>query len=940
MRRIQWVLTLSLLLAGSASYAGISGKIMGRVIDSQTQGPLIGVNIIIEGTTLGAASDAQGNFVIINIPPGTFSVKASMIGYKPVIIQNIRLKVDLTTRLRFEMIPTVLDLGESVIVTAERNMIQMDVTSSQAIIGSDEIEEMPVEEFEEIIKLQAGVIEGSGGEMHIRGGRSSEISYLIDGISVTDPFSNAMGVEIENNAIQELQVISGTFNAEYGQAMSAIINIVTKEGKFDKYSGNLSLYLGDYYTRDTDIYYLGDDFQVNGITDLKASFSGPVPIFKDKASFFLSGRYNKEQGYYWGKRRFNPDTWVLDSTHTQWDEDTTNLGDGKDVAMNPSRQLSLQGKIAVRLFPNLKLIVSGQGSDTWYQTYSHRYIYNPDGRLHYFGKNFNGIITLNHTLSSRTFYSLKYSYTQNENKHYWHENPEDSTKYNTDPLVFNEFTGYNFYAGGMSMSHYYRTSIFRTLKYDFNSQINMAHLIRWGFEYKTTSVNRLDFAVQVNKNTDWLPKIPIYDPEEPSTEIYKSSINYDKSYHNPYDWSVYFQDKMEFSDMIVNIGLRYEYFNSNGKFLSDPRDPNPYSPIHPNNRFWDYGTDGVGQNDPGYTGPDSDGTEGNGSQDPGEIDKTDEERLEYWFEDSEPKTQLSPRFGIAYPITDQGVIHFSYGHFLQMPPLTYMYDNPDFEVSAGFSSTLGNANLEPQRTVQYEIGLQQQITDDIAFDVTGFYKDVRNLTSTEVIETYIGGTFYAKYINYDFGNTKGITFALNKRRSGLISASVDYTYSIAEGNASDPNANFWDVASGAEPQKQLIYLNWDQRHTLNASVSFANPRSWGISFLGYLGSGLPYTPSNVSGDPETFKNSARKPVQYNVDVKLFKKISLGQYRISLLCNVYNLFDRRNSRYVFARTGRADYNLRDGVPTEYGYDIRPDYYTAPRLIKFGAEIEFK
>ncbi|MCG2715314.1 MAG: carboxypeptidase-like regulatory domain-containing protein, partial [Candidatus Marinimicrobia bacterium] len=400
MRRIQWVLTLSLLLAGSASYAGISGKIMGRIIDSQTQGPLIGVNIIIEGTTLGAASDAQGNFIIINIPPGTFSVKASMIGYKPVIIQNVQVRVDLTTPVRFEMIPTVLDLGESVIVTAERNMIQMDVTSSQAIISSDEIEEMPVEELEEIIKLQAGVIEGSGGEMHIRGGRSSEISYLIDGIPVTDPFSNTMGVEIENNAIQELQVISGTFNAEYGQAMSGIINIVTKEGKFDKYSGNLSLYLGDYYTRDTDIYYLGDDFQVNGITDLKASFSGPVPIFKDKASFFLSGRYNKDQGYYWGKRIFNPDTWVLDSTHTQWYPDMTNLGDGKDVAMNPSRQLSLQGKVAVRLFPNLKLIASGQGSDTWYQTYSHRYIYNPDGRLHYFGKNFNGIMTLNHTLSS------------------------------------------------------------------------------------------------------------------------------------------------------------------------------------------------------------------------------------------------------------------------------------------------------------------------------------------------------------------------------------------------------------------------------------------------------------------------------------------------------------------------------------------------------------
>ncbi|MBU1064848.1 carboxypeptidase-like regulatory domain-containing protein, partial [bacterium] len=223
MRRIRWASTVILILAVNICYAGISGKILGRILDSQTGEPLVGVNVVIEGTTMGAASNTQGNFIIINIPPGTVNLKASMIGFKPVIVQNVRVRIDLTTNVKIEMESTVLDLGESVVVTAQRSMIQMDVTSSQAIVSSEDIDEMPVEEFEEVVKMQAGIIEGSGGELHIRGVRSNEISYLIDGISVTDPYSNTMGVEIENNAIQELQIVSGTFNAEYGQAMSGII---------------------------------------------------------------------------------------------------------------------------------------------------------------------------------------------------------------------------------------------------------------------------------------------------------------------------------------------------------------------------------------------------------------------------------------------------------------------------------------------------------------------------------------------------------------------------------------------------------------------------------------------------------------------------------------------------------------------------------------------
>jgi len=209
--------------------AGTTGKLVGIVLDKASKEPLIGANVMIAGTGLGTATDAEGRYFILQIPPKTYSVKFSMIGYKDVLVKNVKIQLDLTTTLNAELEEGVIGM-ETVEVTAQRPMVQPDVTYSQVNITSDEIDMLPVEEFEDIIALQAGVV-NSGG-LHVRGGRSGEIAYMIDGITVTDPYDAGMAVEIENNAIQELQFISGTFNAEYGKAMSGIINIITKTGDF------------------------------------------------------------------------------------------------------------------------------------------------------------------------------------------------------------------------------------------------------------------------------------------------------------------------------------------------------------------------------------------------------------------------------------------------------------------------------------------------------------------------------------------------------------------------------------------------------------------------------------------------------------------------------------------------------------------------------------
>ena len=198
-------ITVFLCLLIQLVFGGTTGKLVGRVTSKINGEPLIGANVILEGIGIGTATDLEGRYFILQIYPGEYDIRFTMIGYQDLIFRDVRVRVDLTTTIDAELDEGVIGM-DAVDVTAERSMIQVDVTYSQANISSDEIEMLPVEEFEDVIALQAGVVQ-SGGEMHVRGGRGGEIAYMIDGITVTDPFNAGMAVEIENNAIQELSLI-------------------------------------------------------------------------------------------------------------------------------------------------------------------------------------------------------------------------------------------------------------------------------------------------------------------------------------------------------------------------------------------------------------------------------------------------------------------------------------------------------------------------------------------------------------------------------------------------------------------------------------------------------------------------------------------------------------------------------------------------------------
>ncbi|MDZ7376954.1 MAG: carboxypeptidase-like regulatory domain-containing protein, partial [candidate division KSB1 bacterium] len=406
------ILILAALLPLLA-YGGTTGKIAGRVIDKETRQGLPGVNVIIEGTTLGAATDANGNFIILMVPPGIYTVRAMMIGYSNFRYENVKVSVDLTTKLEIELTTTILDVGEEVTVVAERPLIQMDLTSTSAVVGSETIARLPVDHFADVVNLQAGVVEG-----HFRGGRAGEVMYMIDGIPVNDAYSGTYAFQVENSAIAELEVISGTFNAEYGQAMSGVVNIVTKEGG-KNYSGEFSTYLGDYLSDHKNIFWNID--KLNPTYNFEASLSGPVPGIKDKLSFYINGRWFDTDGYIYGKKVFvpsdqsdfsapNSSDWKIMSQGQVYNyskeiaQDLINKA--KPVPMNPEKRVTGLMKLTYTFSPSDKLSYELLVQDQFYKNYDHRFRLNPDGDYKRFNNGFNNNLIWTHVLSQRTFFTV------------------------------------------------------------------------------------------------------------------------------------------------------------------------------------------------------------------------------------------------------------------------------------------------------------------------------------------------------------------------------------------------------------------------------------------------------------------------------------------------------------------------------------------------------
>ncbi len=899
---IVWAISLT---APVLLRAGVTGKIAGAVTDRETGEPLIGVNVMLDGTYLGSSSDLEGHYFILNVPPGVHKMTITYLGYQDHHVQNVRVTVDQTTTIDVVLVPTVLK-GEEIVVVAEKPLVEMDRTFSTSTVDNTEIEVMPVTKMQEIIDIQAGVVDG-----HFRGGRKGEVTYLLDGIPVKDSYDGTQATQVNNSVVQELQVITGTFNAEYGQAMSGVVNMVTKEGSA-QISGTVSSEFGDYVSSHDNVFYNIGDVSPTAIMNYEGTLSGPVPFF-DRTSFFLNARWEDNQGWMYGQNR-----WALEHPVVLTDSGWVLIpqeGDNQAVAMNPDNNLYLYGKVSHQLSPKIKLHYSSVWSDRKYRDYDHQFEYIPEGDYRRFRDSRTNMLKMTHTLNSSMFYELGVSNSFTEYHHYVYENPYDPNYVNPAYLEMNP--AYTLEMGGTKMEHFRRFSDTYTVLGNLSWQATPLHLVTTGISTDLHNLSYESYDIVHDYN---YPEV--IDPYTPSPlEFYPlirdiSYIEHDKYMHYPYEGAIYVQDKIELKNLIVNLGLRFDYFDPAGKVPADPKDPDIYHPL-----LLEHQQDSLSQ------------------------------RWDYWYKDTTPKMQLSPRLGVGYPISDRGVLHFAYGHFFQRPNFEYLYANPEFqlEYGTGLNTVMGNPDLKVEKTVTYEFGLQQGLTEELSLDINLFYRDIRSLVSTDtIIATYEAGTQYTQYTNRDFGAVRGVTLSLNKRYSHNVSASLDYTFQIAQGNASDPQDAYNASKGDIEPVKQLLPLDWDRRHTINANVNYSVPDNWGLSVIGSLGSGLPYTTAEQNVQL-TFENDGRKPMYWNLDLNVFKDFLVAKshkQKLTLSLLVKNLFDTLNENDVYRDTGRATYTeLPDPslevpeINTFAEVFNRPDYYSRPREVRLGLSFQF-
>ncbi|MCB9058544.1 MAG: TonB-dependent receptor [Calditrichae bacterium] len=902
-----------MIFPGSLSlFAQTTGKIIGNVSDFNTGEPLVGANIYLDEAPLGAATDSEGDFYIINVPPGSYTVNVQVIGYELYTVKDVQVSVNRSSNLEIKMKESIME-GETIVVSAEKVSQKKDQTSSIKNVSDKQIEVLPVESINEVVEMQAGVIDG-----HFRGGRSNEVSYLIDGLQVDEVFSGESStINLEKEVVSDLEVITGTFNAEYGKAMSGIVNIVTKDGS-NEFHGSAYANFANYVTTNDNIFIGLDNLDFSRKQDYKMQLEGPV--IKDKVFFIANARYVNDQGYLNGIRRFEVDNYSDFNTpqdqipgyeNSKWATDvdgdllySEHTGDGSYVPMNFEESLTLFGKLTFKFFDRLKMALLFSHDQSENAGYNHSLKYNPDGMATNHNQSDLLSLQFNHLISNQIFYDLKFSYNYNWYGRYLYKDPLDSRYVSSS---YSSGVG-GFSSGGDDKTHSEQFTDQYLGKFDLTWQINKHHSIKTGVQYTQYRVeNRPEPVRHVDEGAPELSE-KTYDPETDRVIVYPwipelipyGHISVDQYVRKPYDFSLYVQDKMEYDDLVINYGLRYDYFNANT--------------VYPTNRANPANQDLNAQQS--------------------EYPKAD------------PEVQISPRIGLSYTLGKSAVLHFSYGHFFQIPPFYALYQNHHFLVPTNsFAIQHGNAQINAQKTIKYEMGLWQELTPELSLEVSVYSSDVKDLL-TAVVYTSTNQIEYAVFGNKDNANTKGLEVVL-KWGAGGIYSDLNYTLQFTRGNADNPLSTFNRLGQNQDPIPVLIPLAWDQRHTVTMNVGYAQ-QDYALSLTGYYNSGFPYTidaiPQSRLARQNILPNTGVKPSNYRLDLQGHYDVPLSEAtKLRFFLYVKNLTDVLNELQVYGRTGRAYTNIvfesdeevfRSNFNNINDQYENPAMYSAPREIKLG------
>ncbi len=832
------------------SASATTGRISGRALE-RGKDPVAFANVVVLGTRQGSMTDETGAFVIAGVPVGTYQVKLQAIGYDPVI-QTVQVNAGQTAVVNFTVGQTkVVKEVETIEVRAEKRIDTKSSTTKQSI-SSEKLKEIPVDNLSQAVATKAGVV-AQGGELHFRGGRGGEVKVQLDGVEATDPAFGG-SANIANLAVAGADVLSGGFDAEYGNALSGVISVSTKEGT-DRLGGEVRW--------DTDRY--GDPTKTFDNYDrFTFGFGGPTPV---KNLTYFATYEGSFQDTYLRSGISKPQRTLLDFVQ---------LGNRQ------SNQINTNFKLAYRLNPRNKLTFETINNRTINTPYLHDWsrkgyvavLYDttraPDGSVtlsprygswsaikldstYQYVNMADHVPTLDdryqqftavwtNQLSEKSVWttrvaSLNFN-TQNsvggkEPWEYWIQNPF----YWSGNLGFGTENNPFFATHGDVPTFLRRQTRVYNLKTDFSTRRWKQHTWKTGLEVKYNRVQNLSLT-SPNNESFGLPGGTRSD-----------FVNY-----NP-EGAAYLQDRWEFEGLVLNAGLRFDVF-SPGAQVSD-------ADLASGKRF---------------------------------------------------KQQFSPRLGIAYPVSDRDVLSFHYGWTYQTPNRSFIFENRGISSTVGVK---GNPDLEPETNIAYQAGVQHLFTKDISGQFSVFFKDIYGLITVRQ-ERDEAGNLVNVFYNGDYASARGFEASLIKSFSHKFSADVNYTYSIATGVASDPNTalQFFNGGRLYLPISEQP-LNWDQRHTVSIASTIRDPGKWGLRMLWTYGSGFPFTPAfrNDRRPDPALTNSRRLPSQARLTIDADKFYRIWGQNVTLFMDARNVLDAQNiqsistgGRSPFVNTAGDDYTI--------------------------------
>jgi len=829
-----------------------NGKIAGKVTDAETGEALIGVNIVITHSVLtdgsevpldypmGASTDFEGYYAILNVPPGVYNLRASLVGYNTVVQKGVTVNLDRTVEINFQLSSTVIEV-EVVTVTAEQEIVKPDVSGTQEIISVERLEQLPVTRVDEFVGTLKGVEVVSGSQGHglsIRGGEIRETDVRLDGISLQDPRSENSYLALNSTSIKEIQVLTSGFQAKYGGIRSGLLNVVTKEGQREKYTlsirtdftpANQRRHFGVNPWSDESMIYkvFAGEYAFRGIRTaedsaavpqefhsfrgwahpqtqeraldslqklelwklqhpqyeyankpdyfIEGTITGPfpgdfIPVFGEFASrttFLLGFKYeNTQLAFPIGPRNYYQDI-------NGQIKLTTRLSGNMKLSLNTlyadiksssgATVASSYGGALLDEAQNFSYLNGTRASVNQQASliggFNHNQLFNKS-RLQFFDQRYIiGGAKFTHTFSDRAFYEIDFQmgYTDQELKpfsydgsdttkmvHFFSEranrwysyhipdygSPNASTNYGADVL-----NTYNIYGGPQRADSSY--SYVYQLKGDLTAQIGSHHQIDAGF-----SARFQDLFIYAGT---WYQSQLSFTPD---TWQYYSAT--------PLELGLYIQDKLEFEGMILNAGLRFDYLNPMKKSyeVGFPQDA-------------DYATlfNEIYQSLPGEAGS-----------------------YERWvafreYFDNPPgwpegevkiQTKISPRLGVAFPVTESSKLYFNYGHFYQRPPVSFMYNL--YVVQGGVA--LPAPGLAMARTVSYEFGYEQMFLNDFIVNVTAYYKDVSNNPLARTYVNYYEDNIVTTYQPDAYKDIRGFEIRVERPIGRFVTFNGMYDYMI------------------------------------------------------------------------------------------------------------------------------------------------------------------